>query len=229
MNATAKRWEHVRAHTRACIREAAAQAFEASGYDGACMDQIASIAGYTKATVYAHYRDKARLFEAVMDWHVSSFIPPTALQEPLPELSEVLAQVARHVQALAHLDASRRFCTTLQRSANRGPFYVALWSVYLAPQRKRIHAAFVREGNDRADEHADLFLQLLLQANSLHVAPLSGKNADAALELFQRAFPSASGYANRSLLGAPSKPGPARALIATRHAPDSSTSGSPSP
>jgi AcrR family transcriptional regulator len=188
MNASSKRWEHVRAHTRACILEAAAQAFEVSGYDHTCMHRIAEIAGYTKATLYAHYRDKARLFAAVMDWHASNFPLPAVQPDPLPELKEVLAHAALHIQALAHLDASRRFCATLRRSANGVAFYVELWNAYLTPYRECVQAALVREGIDLAGEHAELYLQLLLQANSLQVATLAGTSADATLSLFHRAF-----------------------------------------
>lgn len=189
MNASSKRWERVRAHTRACILEAAAQAFEASGYDHTCMHRIAEIAGYTKATVYAHYRHKARLFAAVMDWHASNFPLPAVPPKPLPELKEVLAHAALHIQTLARVDASRRFCVTLQRSANGVAFYVELWNAYLTPYRRCVHAALAREGIDLAEEHASLYLQLMLQANSLQVGPLSETSADATLSLFHRAFP----------------------------------------
>lgn len=188
MKASSKRWERVRAYTRASILEAAAQAFETYGYNDTSMHRIAEIAGYTKTTVYAHSRDKARLFATVMDWHASNFPSPAVLAEPLPELKQVLAHAALCIQTLAQVDASRRFCATLQRSANEGAFYVDLWNAYLTPYRECIHAALVREGIDFAEEHAELYLQLLLRVNSLQVAPLAGTSVDATLSLFHRAF-----------------------------------------
>lgn len=188
MNATTKRWERVRAHTRTCILEAAAQAFEASGYDDTCMHRIAETAGYTKATIYAHYRDKARLFAAVMDLHASGFpvlvVPSHSGSGP----KEALAHVALEIQKLAQVDACRRFCGTLRRSASGAGFYVELWNVYLAPYRAYICLALAREGIDMADEHASLYLQLLQQANALQVTPLASTSADATLSLFRRAF-----------------------------------------
>ncbi|MBD9436575.1 TetR/AcrR family transcriptional regulator [Pseudoxanthomonas sp. PXM03] len=188
MNASAKRWERVRTHTRACILEAAAQAFEASGYDDTGMHQIAEIAGYTKATVYAHYRDKARLFAAVMELHASGFPVVVVPSDPESELKDVLAHVALEIQKLTQLAACRRFCGTLQRSANGVAFYAELWDAYLAPYKAYICSAMALEGIDMAEEHAGLYLQLLLQASALQVAPLAPTSADATLSLFRRAF-----------------------------------------
>ena len=189
MNATAKRWERVRTHTRVCILEAAAQAFEASGYDDTCMHRIAELAGYTKATVYAHYRDKARLFAAVMELHASGLPRVVVASHPGAGLKEALAYVAVEIQKLAQLGACRRFCGTLNRSASGVAFYAELWNAYLAPYRAYIRSALAREGVDMAEEHADLYLQLLLQAHSLQVVPLAATSADATLSLFYRAFP----------------------------------------
>jgi len=188
MNATAKRWERVRIHTRTCILEAAAQAFEASGYDDTCMHRIAETAGYTKATIYAHYRDKARLFAAVMELHASGFPMLVIPSLSGSGLKEALAHVALEIQKLAQVDACRRFCGTLRRSASGAGFYAELWNAYLAPYRTYIRLALTREGIDMADEHASLYLQLLQQANGLQVTPLAATSADATLSLFRRAF-----------------------------------------
>lgn len=188
MNASSKRWERTRAHTRACILEAAAQAFEALGYDEACMHRIAEIAGYTKATLYAHYRDKRCLFAAVMELHASNFPLSVVSSQPLPGLKDALAHVALDIQKLAQVDACRRFCATIQRSASEVSFYAEHWSAYLAPHRAYVHAALVREGVEMAEEHSELYLQLLLQANSLQVARLAGASTDRTLTLFQQAF-----------------------------------------
>ena len=188
MNATAKRWERVRSHTRTCILEAAAQAFEATGYDDTCMHRVAEIAGYTKATVYAHYRDKARLFAAVMDLHASGFPVVVVPSHTGSELKEALTHVALEIQKLAQVDACRRFCGTLRRSASEAGFYAELWNAYLAPYRTYICLALTREGIDMASEHASLYLQLLQQANALQATPLAATSADATLSLFRKAF-----------------------------------------
>jgi TetR/AcrR family transcriptional regulator, mexJK operon transcriptional repressor len=48
------------------IREAAARLFQAQGYGAVSMDAIARAAGVSKATIYAHFADKAELFEELM-------------------------------------------------------------------------------------------------------------------------------------------------------------------
>jgi TetR/AcrR family transcriptional regulator, mexJK operon transcriptional repressor len=48
------------------IREAAARLFQEQGYGAVSMDAIARAAGVSKATIYAHFADKAELFEELM-------------------------------------------------------------------------------------------------------------------------------------------------------------------
>lgn len=49
------------------IIDAAAEAFSRSGYDGARIERIAKEAGCTRALVYFYFKDKAALFEAVLN------------------------------------------------------------------------------------------------------------------------------------------------------------------
>lgn len=182
------RWERARENTRVAIIEAASQAFEATGYDDTCMNRIAQIAGYTKATVYSHFRDKPRLFAAIMEFHACKF-PLIALPSmPLLTLKETLAYVALEIQKLAQVGACRRYCATIRRSGSGMGFYVELWAAYLAPCWEFVHAALVRERVELAKHHADLYLQLILQANSLQIGLSAEPNAQATLDLFQRAF-----------------------------------------
>ncbi|MDR6840105.1 helix-turn-helix domain-containing protein [Pseudoxanthomonas sacheonensis] len=209
MSASSRRWERARAHTRACILEAAAQAFEESGYADTCMHRIAEIAGFTKATVYAHYRDKARLFAAVMEMHASNFPIPVLPTSPLQNLKDELAYVAREIQRLADVRACRSFCTTLQRSGSGAEFYIELWNAYFAPHRQYVVAALTRESVELAEHHADLYLQLMMQANSLHAARAPEPNKEATLMLFHQAFSRTTrSAANRSLLDTGSRYGP---------------------
>jgi TetR/AcrR family transcriptional repressor of mexJK operon len=48
------------------IRQAAARLFQEQGYGAVSMDAIARAAGVSKATIYAHFADKAELFEELM-------------------------------------------------------------------------------------------------------------------------------------------------------------------
>lgn len=182
------RWERARDKTRATIIAAASQAFEAKGYDDTCVQSIARIAGYTKATVYSHFRGKARLFAAVMEFHASSFPVVAQPSMPMPALEDALEYVAIEIQRLAQVSACRRYCTTIQRSRSGVTFYVELWVAYIAPCWGFIHSSLVREGIRWSKHHADLYLQLMLQANSLQMGLSAEPNAQATLDLFQRAF-----------------------------------------
>jgi TetR/AcrR family transcriptional repressor of mexJK operon len=52
---------------RTLILDAAAEIFLDKGFDQTSMEAVAARAGVSKATVYAHYRDKSGLFEAVIE------------------------------------------------------------------------------------------------------------------------------------------------------------------
>ena len=52
---------------RTLVLDAAAEIFLDKGFDQTSMEAVAARAGVSKATVYAHYRDKAGLFEAVIE------------------------------------------------------------------------------------------------------------------------------------------------------------------
>ena len=56
------------ANKREAILLAAGQVFLQSGYGAASMDAIAKTAGVSKATVYAHFTSKDRLFAAMIDY-----------------------------------------------------------------------------------------------------------------------------------------------------------------
>jgi AcrR family transcriptional regulator len=59
--------ERRRAMTRDHLLEAAADVFSRNGFHGATLDEIASIAGFTKGAVYSNFASKDDLFVALMD------------------------------------------------------------------------------------------------------------------------------------------------------------------
>lgn len=87
---------------RAAILDAARQMFTRQGFDGASMDQIATLAGVSKLTIYSHFGDKDALFVAVVNAACEQQLP-TALFEPSPgtPLRERLMDIARAYHALA--------------------------------------------------------------------------------------------------------------------------------
>jgi TetR/AcrR family transcriptional repressor of mexJK operon len=74
--------------------EAAAELFMAHGYGTVSMDAVARVAGVSKATLYAHFASKERLFATMVD-EVSR--RNTAGEEMFPDAVEDIAEVLRTI------------------------------------------------------------------------------------------------------------------------------------
>jgi AcrR family transcriptional regulator len=63
----AERWtqEKRREHTRNLLLDAAKEIFARRGYEGASLEEIAEVAGYTRGAIYKHFAGKEELFLAV--------------------------------------------------------------------------------------------------------------------------------------------------------------------
>lgn len=94
--------------THGAILDAAASCFSALGFARASMDRIASEAGVTKPTVYAHFGDKAALFEESIRRQLASYndrpVAPAATRD---EAAEALLELSRDY--LEWLHAEPRF------------------------------------------------------------------------------------------------------------------------
>jgi TetR/AcrR family transcriptional regulator, mexJK operon transcriptional repressor len=76
------------------IREAAARLFLAQGYGAVSMDAIAREAGVSKATIYAHFADKAELFADLVKEECARQWPDIVMLEAEPgDLREALLAV----------------------------------------------------------------------------------------------------------------------------------------
>jgi TetR/AcrR family transcriptional repressor of mexJK operon len=82
---------------RAHIAEAAKEVFLAGGFADTTMDEVARVAHISKHTLYAHFRDKAELFEAVVVQDMQRFqnLPDLTRDSRAPE--EVLYEAARWI------------------------------------------------------------------------------------------------------------------------------------
>ena len=81
------------------ILEAAGQLFREQGYGAVSMDQIAREAGVSKATVYAHFESKDRLFAAMI--HNACRVYAEGLMPALTEMEDVreaLTQICREIE-----------------------------------------------------------------------------------------------------------------------------------
>lgn len=59
--------ERRRQQTRDHLLEAAAQVFAERGFDGATLDEVAAVAGFTKGAVYSNFKNKDDLFLALLE------------------------------------------------------------------------------------------------------------------------------------------------------------------
>lgn len=81
------------------VLEAAGQLFREQGYGAVSMDQIARDAGVSKATVYAHFESKERLFAAIIEHGCTTYLEGIvpAVQQ-LDDMHEALTRIARSIE-----------------------------------------------------------------------------------------------------------------------------------
>lgn len=100
------------ARREALIVEVATRLFMERGFDGTSIDAVAEAAGVSKPTLYARYRDKRALFEAVLEERIREWLAP------LSAAAEVQAMQAELKNGEAVLDDLSR--TLLARSQAPG-------------------------------------------------------------------------------------------------------------
>jgi TetR/AcrR family transcriptional regulator len=89
--------------SRAAILEAAVQEFAREGVAGARTDAIARSAGVNKALLYYYFKDKERLYQAVLD-EVFSGVRASihrALEQKLPPRDRLVAYIHAHFNYIA--------------------------------------------------------------------------------------------------------------------------------
>lgn len=72
----AERWTKQRRleHTRNVLLHAAEEVFARKGFDGAALEDIAEVGGYTRGAIYSHFGSKAELFLAVIERQRQQFL-----------------------------------------------------------------------------------------------------------------------------------------------------------
>jgi TetR/AcrR family transcriptional regulator, acrAB operon repressor len=89
--------------TREALIDAAELVFESRGVAGTSLQAVAEAARVTRGAVYWHFRDKADLFNAMMDRAILPFEPhwlvasPDDGSEPLKRLHDVLCDILRQI------------------------------------------------------------------------------------------------------------------------------------
>ena len=135
------------------IREAAARLFIEQGYGAVSMDAIAREAGVSKATIYAHFPDKAALFGSLMAEECTRQSPALAtLETDDGEPREILLTLAR---AYAELLASPRAIAAFRMVISESPRFPELGRAFFENGPKRVTdrlAAYLA----RAEAHGKL-------------------------------------------------------------------------
>lgn len=105
----ARRTKQEAQQTRHALLDAAELVFERRGVAGTSLQEVAEAAGLTRGAVYWHFRDKADLFNAMMDRAVLPFEPhwlePAAddAADPMGRLRELLNDICARVVLDARL------------------------------------------------------------------------------------------------------------------------------
>lgn len=169
------------------LLESATRLFMERGYEGASMDAVAEAAGVGKPTLYARYKDKRDLFEAVLTARINEWMLPLAEAAENQEdgdLEEVLDRLSRSM--LRH--ALKPGAASLHRviAAQKAQFpelaqlaYNQGWVRAVEAVASILRAFAVRGSLDISDEKlaAELFLNLIMGSSSR--AALYGVELDA--------------------------------------------------
>lgn len=177
--------------------EAAADVFAKDGYESATMKRIAEVCGVTKVTVYAHFRDKARLYKAVMDGHVATMPALTLGMGAGVELSNALACIDEGIQVLASHPSCQAFCQTLMRSELDKNAYLQHWNAVLQPYLNFAIRALANAspGSNNATD-GEKFLRLIVAENGLLQTTVPMSASETTVGLFARAY--AAGCSGRA-------------------------------
>jgi TetR/AcrR family transcriptional repressor of mexJK operon len=187
------------------IRAAAAQLFMQHGYGSVSMDAIAREAGVSKATIYAHFSDKAQLFAALMhgecerQWPVAASLDaePTDLAGSLRAVAEAYAQFLLRPQTLAIfrmvISEAARFPELGRVFVETGP---CVLTERLAAFLTRGHAKGVLDVPDpnRAAQQflammrSDFFLSAVLGVGELPDAEQIRETAESVVAMFLKAY-----------------------------------------
>lgn len=187
------------------IVEVATRLFIERGFDATSIDAVAEAAGVSKPTLYARYRDKRALFEAVLKVRVQEFLAPLsaaaemqALQAIPREAGAVLDELSRTLLARSLNPGAAALTRCIAAQALQFPDLAKLayeegWlrGVQTVASLLEVMAAQGRIKIEDAEIAADLFLNLILGRSSKQA--LYGIEADpeaqerrrrAAVELF---------------------------------------------
>lgn len=186
---TTLRWERARASSRRRILDAAATVFAEEGFERATMKHIAEVCGITKATLYAHFRDRERLYRTVMDGHLASMPSGLLDMHGVADLGDAFKRIADGIGRLAADASCQAFCRSLSCSGAAGEVYIQHWHAKLEPLFALAEDAFMKASarpTNAADSES--FLRLVLTQHGLPQRSRPVSNRDATVALYLRAY-----------------------------------------
>ena len=168
------------ARREARIVEVARQLFIERGFDSTSIDAVAEAAGVSKPTLYARYRDKRALFEAVLNERVREWLAPLSaaaealtLQAEPRDAEEVLNALSRILLARSQDPGAAALTRCIVAQALQFPDLakLAYEEGWLRGVRAvaRLLEVLVAQGQIEIDDveiAADLFLNLILGRSS---------------------------------------------------------------
>ena len=170
------------------IFNAAQEVFLEVGYGAASMDNLASRAGVSKATIYAHYESKRALFEAVIRRRAEGIAAAFTIPEKVIDLKQTLNAIASSFSDMVlTAEAVAMFRVVLAEVIHQPEIGDAFYSAGPTYARKLL-ADFLRSlahrgilNIDQGQVHiaSDLFLSMLV--NDAHMRALFGQPANRAL------------------------------------------------
>lgn len=166
---------------------AASEVFTAFGFDQANMQVIADSAGVTKATLYAHFGDKAQLYRSVIDYWLEQLPEPKLPTQARGELRNCL-EIAAHALLLQNQHAATNALTHIALRSNQ--IAQKRWRQRYLPYQRYLENAFSRSPRCLAPKQAAIQFLLLAVGNLDCSNPLLVNKArlTAAVETFLQAF-----------------------------------------
>jgi len=162
------------------IVEVATRLFIERGFDGTSIDAVAETASVSKPTLYARYRDKRALFEAVLEERIREWLAPLsaaaevqALRADPKEVEAVLDELSRALLAHSQDPGSAALTRCIVARVLQFPDLARLayeegWLrvVRAVARLLEVMAAQGQIAVDDAEIAADLFLDLVLGRSS---------------------------------------------------------------
>ncbi|MBL0949135.1 MAG: TetR/AcrR family transcriptional regulator [Pseudomonas sp.] len=165
---------------------AASEVFMVFGFDHASMQAMADSAGVTKATLYAHFGDKAQLYSAAIEYWLEQLPEPK-----LPILARgglrICLERAAHELLLQHQHTAYHTLTQMVLRSNR--IAHKRWRQRFLPYQRYLEKVFSRWARSLAPEQAAIQFILLAVGSLDCSSPLAVSKARlaAAVEIFVQA------------------------------------------